>query len=464
MRGIIPLLFLISFLILTCRHSYAFEPIFEARTVAAWGLVQGGPDANPVVQFNGDLTGGKTYRERFLDVPSWIVSDDLDGDGVFEAAVLFKEGTLRVISFSGGRFRTISSARKMAPGAPPLVIPLPDGEALGPLAGIDDRGDLLSIDYETGSTRRIAGGFSTLGHPLAADLDGDGVLEIAGVSDEGYLTIVKGRTQTRGENTVQLLPDTRITAKDMDGDGIVEIAALSKPSGQISPGRLGDDLEAKGLAVFIWDGRNIRVKSELELSEDEVFETLTPMVCSEESGDDPVWMLPVTIRNGGTQIRSYSYKKGLIREKRKGPVSDKGQWIHILGSARLGLNERTNLLAALITEGIRGSLELYRLDLAQTRITLRTSVDTHTSGSRLLEVALIGDMDKDGGSELLAPGKGMSSLVIYSMRSSSIKAKEIFNSSARIVTNLCPGDFNGDGLSDVMFGLEDGTLVILTGE
>jgi hypothetical protein len=227
---------------------------------------------------------------------------------------------------------------------------------------------------------------------------------------------------------------------------------------------MGDDLEAMGLAVFNWDGRYIRLKGEIELPEGEVFEALTPLVSRADNDGDPAWMLPVTTRNEGSQIRSYSYKGGRVREGRNGPLSDSRQWIHILGSAKLGDSGRPYLLTGLMTQGKRGRLELYRLDLAQTRITSGMAADTHIAGSRLLEVALIGDMDKDGRSELLAPGRDRSSLVIYSLEHSKIKAREVLSYSKRIGTNLCPGDYDGDSISDVMFGLEDGTLIVLQGE
>ncbi|MCK5351286.1 VCBS repeat-containing protein, partial [bacterium] len=365
---------------------------------------------------------------------------------------------------SEGRFRTIATVRKMAPETPPVVQSSFGGEPTGGLIGIDDRGDLVSIAYETGRTKRLASGFSTLSHFVAADLNGDGNTEIAAISDEGFMTIVKGRTQTRTDKFVQLLPDSRITVADFDGDDILEIAALSRPTEDLSPGRLGDDIEAQGLAVFNWDGRTLRLKSDYELPDGQIFETLIPIIVGPDGDDDLVLMLPVTEENKGTQIRSYSYSSRRIREKKKGPVSDEDQWVHILGSSKLGTDERDYLLTALISEDDVGDLELYRLDLAQTRITLRSSVSTHLSGSRLLETTLIGDMDRDGGVELLAPGKGQSSLAIYSLDRNRLKRKEIFNSSGKIGTNLCPGDFNGDGISDIIFGLEDGNLVIILGK
>ena len=453
-----------TFLVLFSGHALALEPTLVEDVDRAWRSVLGGTDGNPVVLFDGDLTGGNVTRERFVDVPAWIVSEDFDGDGLYEMAVQFAEGTLRIMSLSEGRFRTIATVRKMAPETPPVVQSSFGGEPTGGLIGIDDRGDLVSIAYETGRTKRLASGFSTLSHFVAADLNGDGNTEIAAISDEGFMTIVKGRTQTRTDKFVQLLPDSRITVADFDGDDILEIAALSRPTEDLSPGRLGDDIEAQGLAVFNWDGRTLRLKSDYELPDGQIFETLIPIIVGPDGDDDLVLMLPVTEENKGTQIRSYSYSSGRVREKKKGPLSDEDQWVHILGSSKLGTGEKDYLITALISEDDEGDLELYRLDLTQTRITLRSSVSTHLSGSRLLQTVLIGDMDRDGGIELLAPGKGRSSLAIYSLDRNRLKKKEIFNSSGKIGTNLCPGDFNGDGISDIIFGLEDGNLVIILGK
>ncbi len=464
MSGSLVSVLVTVFFIILNGHAFALEPTLVEDVDRAWRSVQGGAGGNPVVTFDGDLTGGKVSRERFVDVPAWIVSEDLDGDGVSEAAVQFTDGTLRILTLSADRFRTVATARKLAPEVPPVLLSSFGGESTGGLIGIDDRGDLVSIDHETGRTRRLASGFSPLSHPVGADLDNDGDNEIVAISDEGYITVVKGRTQTRTEKTVQLLPDTRITMSDMDGDGTLEILAFSRPTDRVSPGRLGDDLEAQGIAVFNWDGRSLRLQSDFELPDGQVFEMLTPIIAETGGDDDPILMLTVTEEKKGTQIRSYSYNRGRLREKREGVLSDEEQWIHILGSSRLGNSERVYLLTALLSDDVEGDMELYRLDLAQTRITLSSSVSTHRSGSRLLETALIGDMDRDGEMEMLAPGRDRSSLVVFSLDRNRLNGKEIFNSSGKIGTNLCPGDFNGDGNSDIIFGLDDGTLIILFGE
>ncbi len=462
-RHIAPLATLI-FTVLIIGYGHAFVPTLEGEGEAGWSSPERSRECNPLVSFSGDLTAGRTVRERFATPPVWVMAYDFNSDASCEAGVLFADGTLRILSFSQGRLKTLSSARKLAPESPPVVLEGFAGESTGGLVGIDDRGDLVSIDSQSGRTRRVASGFSTLSYPVAADLDGDGDVEIAAVSDEGYMTVVKGKTRTRSDSSVSLLPDTRIIVADLDLDGQPEIAALSNPMEAFSPGRLGDDLEAGGLAVFRWDGRTLRLEHDLKLSDGEIFQTLSPLVVREEGGE-PLLMLAVTEKNTDrTQIRSFSYNKGRLRERRKGPVTDPGEWIHVLGSATIGDSQRVSLVTAVLPVEGDGDLELNRLDLVQTRITLTSSVNTHAAGSRLLETALFGDFDRDGLVEILVPGEHRSALVLVSLDKNRLKDREIYRGSGKISTNLCPGDFNGDGNGDVAFGLDDGTLVILLGE
>jgi len=462
-RSIVSVL-MTTLLVLFTGHVLAFEPTLVEDPDRGWKSVQGGWDGNPLAPFDGDLSKGNATRERLIDVPAWIVSEDFDGDGTYEAVVQFAEGALKVMSFSGERSRTIATVRNMAPEIPPVVLSSLGGESTGGVIGVDNRGDLVSIEYSTGRTKRLASGLSPLSHLAAGDLDSDGKWEIAAVSDEGYMTVIKDRKQKRINNSVALLLDTRIILADLDGDQILEIVAFSQPVDVQSPGRLGDDLEAKALAVFNWDGRTLRKRSEFVLPVGQFFETLAPIVAGTDGDGEKLLMLPVTTESKGTQVRSYIYSGGRIREKRKGPLSDEDQWIHVLGSAKLGTGEREQLIVALVSEDDEGDLELYRLDLAKTKITLRSTVSTHKSGSRLLETVLIGDMNRDGMIEILAPGPKGLSLVLFTLDRNRLKGKEIFISSGLIGTNLCPGDFNGDGISDILFGLENGSLVVLQGE
>jgi hypothetical protein len=417
-----------------------------------------------------DLTGGSARRERFNDVPAWIVSEDFDNDGRTEAGLLFRDGTFRILSLENGRLRTVSTVRKLAPESPPIVLPKFGGDSTGGLVGIDDRGDLVTIDYESGRTRRAAGGFSSLTYPVGGDFDGDGTFEVAAVSDEGYFTVVSRRTHSRKESSVELLPDTRIVASDLDGTPGHELIAFTQPTDEKAPGRLGDDLDAKGVAVFSWDGRNVSLEDEYILPEGEVFEMILPIVISDDRDDRkgkllPQIMLTVLDDDGKAGLRSYTFENGRIRQRRKGPTVDEDKSIHPLAGALFGDRERLSLATAVLPgDGDGGDLELYRANLAQTRLTLRGVLRTHQSGTRLVETSLVGDFNRNGELDLIVPGPDMESVKLVTLDGSRLKAREIYNASAQLSTNFCPGDYDGDGNMDIMFGLDDGNIVILQGE
>ena len=76
---------------LTVSGAAALEPTFETGEPVPWPSVQGDESGNPYVVIPTDLSAGKSQREKFPDVPAWIVSDDFDGDGKSEAGILFNE-------------------------------------------------------------------------------------------------------------------------------------------------------------------------------------------------------------------------------------------------------------------------------------------------------------------------------------------------------------------------------------
>lgn len=453
---IVTIILLLSTPWLTAAAS--FQP-----TMSANGKICRYLSWDPVPNISTDVTRGKQERRRLNETPDWITRVDVGNDGIDEAAVLFSDGTMKILSLEMGNLRTVSNVHDMAPDSPPIPVSSLGSEHIGGLVGIDDRGDLVAVDAGSGRTKRLAGGFSPVTYPVAADLDGDGNLEIAAVSDEGRMTIVKGKMQVRSDSSTELLPDTRIDVADLDRDGTLDIVVLSSPTDVHKMARLGDDLEAAGLAVFGWDGKNLKLYDEFRLPEGQVFESLIPSVICEEK-EDPVIILVVTEEGNGSWLQSFSYGKGRLRTGRRGPRTTYDQMIHLLGSAKLGGEDRISVVTAVLREDAEGDLELYHTDLARSRTILKSSVFSHTSGSRLVETALIADFNADGMLEILAPADGMSSLRIYSLKGAGLRDSEVYNGSRKITTNLCPGDFDGNGKADVIFGLEDGTLIVLEGE
>ncbi|UCG37765.1 MAG: hypothetical protein JSV00_06030 [bacterium] len=415
-----------------------FEPVLmEGARGRSWSMGNLYVDGNPVLELRTDITGSNTIRERFPGSPAWIVSGDFDANGRDEAGILFSDGTVRFLALDGERLRTISTASRMAPQSPPVPVAELGGEPTGGLVAVDGRGDLVTLEPATGRTTRLAGGFSVFSYPVAADLDADGDLEIAAVGDGGRMTLVKAKIQSRTESSTTMLPDTRISVADLDGDGKPEIIAFSRPTDDPAPQRLGDSLEAQGMAVFSWNGSNLSMEDEIVLPEGQIFEALTPVVVKGDDGGSLV-VTVVTRKEAGSALKSFSYNRGRLRERRSGPETDAGVWVHVTGGAKLGDSDQTWVITSAVTGEDSGELGLYRTDLARTKLTLSSTVSTHTSGSRHVETTLVADFNADGSNEILIPGRDKGSLQMVTLEKNRLRATDVYTGIRRIATNLCP--------------------------
>ena len=441
----------------------AFTLSLDEPVVFEWHSVMGPLTANPVIEFEGDLTKGETKRDRFSDTPKWIVPGAFGNDGKDDLVVLFDDGTLRYLSFSKNSIRTVSTSDGLSPDSPPVILNKESDRFGRGILCIDDRGDMVLITPENGRKRPIADGFSKLTYPTVADLDGDGEIEILVVDENGRFTVITNRNVTRTEKRTTLLPDARIVVGDLNGDKTNEAVALTRPTSEFEYTRLGDNIEAGGLAVFSWDGKSVNLEDEFKLTGDLVFEDHTPLLAdiSDEEGLEII--VPVTEDGNGTKLWSFYYISERIREIRRGPASKSTDWVQPLGVGVLGDSDRKSILYVTNPDS-SGTLEVSRTDLANTRIKAENSISIQIPGTRTIETALIGDFDSDGGLELLAPSADRKSINLFSLEKNRFRTWEIYSGNRVLSTNIAPGDFNGDGKHDVVAGFDDGSVIIILGE
>ncbi len=441
----------------------AFTLSLKEPVVLEWPSVMGPLTANPVINFDGDLTRGATKRVRFSDTPKWIVPGAFGNENKDDLVVLFDNGTLRYLSFSKNSIRTISTSDGLSPDSPPVILNKESDRFGRGILCIDNRGDMVLITPENGRKRPVAGGFSKLTYPTVADLDGDGEIEILVVDENGRFTVITNRNTTRTEKRTTLLPDARITVGDLTGDNRNEAVALTLPTSEFEFAHLGDNIEAKGLAVFSWDGKSVNLEDEFKLKGDLVFEDHTPLLAdiSDEEGLEII--VPVTEDGQGTMLWSFSYISERIREMRKGPASKSTEWVQPLGVGTLGDSDRKSILYVTNPDG-SGTLESSRTDLGITRLKADNSISIQIPGTRTTETALIGDFDSDGHLELLAPSADRKSINLFSQEKNRFRIWEIYSGNRSLSTNIAPGDFNGDGKHDVAAGFSDGSVIVILGQ
>jgi hypothetical protein len=109
-----------------------------------------------------------------------------------------------------------------------------------------------------------------------------------------------------------------------------------------------------------------------------------------------------------------------------------------------------------------GTLEVYYPLLPETRFTLKGKISTLLE-DRVMETAVVGDFNDDGRLELMAPDETQQNLRIFYLENTVLRSIDIAITNYTLVTNLCPGDFNGDERTDIAVGFDNGAVVFLLG-
>jgi len=120
-------------------------------------------------------------------------------------------------------------------------------------------------------------------------------------------------------------------------------------------------------------------------------------------------MVTVSDLVGGARVVAYDETGQLVEE---GPAVGAGfRWRNQIAVGPFGPDGETEL-AVVLTPHIGGVVEFYRMRAGKLDIVARFSGPTsHVNGSRNLDMALAGDLDEDGRTELLVLSRGLTKLI-----------------------------------------------------
>lgn len=347
------------------------------QLTTTFGYTYQQPDGNRLVAGRGNLPASPPLDIALAGEPAWIAAAPVtDGSSVW--AVALSDGRTQA-------FRVDADGQVEALVEPVSITPpqLPPG--MPPLLKIE--GDAASLPVATTDAASLQT------HPVFLPDTG----QMASIQAGGQLLIWNDDQTEFTALEVNPLPDARIL---VDEQG--RLLLLTNPTTRYGHGVLGDGLEAAGITL-IETRPEPRVVNTISIPEPTVVEGIAP-IWTDLDGDG-IREIIVTLSNAnqGAQVVVYSEAGEQIAA---GPAIGRGnRWRHQLVAASFGPNGETELVDVL-TPHIGGTVEFYQLDGSQLRIVAQVpGYTSHVIGTRNLDMAVAGDFDGDGQTELLLPNQ-----------------------------------------------------------
>ncbi len=309
-------------------------------------------------------------------------------------------------------------------------------------------------------TVKVPGGIAGLyrndggrGNPVV--LTGDGTaLELR--VDRGQpllVTLPDFRPPRRGQQP-GMLPD----GEETRGRHPPATAWLTMPTERYPHGILGDAIEASGLHVA-WDDGG---QADFFLDSGSVFEDLRVRFADVDGdGRDELLVIRSYLDKGASLMVLKADGKSIRPFGETEPIGQPSRWLNPVGVADFDGDGRPEV-ALVTTPHIGGSLKLYEFDGGRMREELsEPGFSNHVIGSRVLDMALVLDVNNDTVPDILVPDNSRTRLMALTANRGEVTYLWELRQKARIVTSVLGVDLEGDGVPDLVYGLDDDTLVLV---
>lgn len=352
--------------------------------------------------------------------PAWVAAAPMGEDTAWVAVL--EDGRVQAFRLKNGEAEPVPiSPERILPGSPPLVKV--------------EGGRVTLVTAQSENT-------STLTHPVP--LPGGGLLV---VGEDGEL-FTEGSTTGLSPRIVAL-PDARAVLSPSG-----RVAVLTQPTRRYDHGVLGDGLEAGSLSVL---APGTEVSGSIRPESGGVFEAVAPLWF--EFRGEELLAVSESVDGEGSRISVYRPSGELVAA---GPFVGEGQrWRHLLAAGPFGPGGDVEL-AVVLTPHIGGTVEFYSLSPEDEELEIAASVPgyaSHRIETRNLDTALAGDLDGDGGLELLVPSNDYTSLGAVRRMRGEAQTEWRLGVGGVISTNLASVT-DSEGRISVGAGREDGSLRI----
>ena len=120
-------------------------------------------------------------------------------------------------------------------------------------------------------------------------------------------------------------------------------------------------------------------------------------------------------------------------------------------------------VAAVVTPHLRGELTYYkRVGRQLKRFAAKGGFSTHFIGSRILGMSVVLDANGDGRPDIVAPSLDRETLHAATLAGDgAVKIVRTVRHDSPIVTAIVAHDIDGQGMADIVYGLENGVIVLI---
>lgn len=401
----------------------------ELALTRPFGNTYAQPDGNRLVAGKGSLPQLTPIDIPLDGLPEWVTAVPL-AKGVLWGVIL-ADGRTQTFLVDEGEVTAIES-NELPPGVPRIMTVDPQqGQAIFLNPPAVDPSSQNPVIYNQHGHMAFSG-------------------------EAGALTLMDENGETIATPEVALLPDARILFADNG-----RLLFLTDPTDRYPHAVLGDAIEAGGITL-LETTPEVRITAHIPITEPQVVEGIMPLWLDWDGNGRREIIVTLSDAEQGAQINLFSETGELLAQ---GPAVGRGsRWRHQIAVAPFGPNGEQEL-AGVLTPHLGGQVEFYRWQDDRLQIVAQVpGYTSHIIGTNNLDMALAGDFNGDGRSELLLPTQNRAQLGGIQRTAEGAAALYHLDIGGSVVTNLMgvtmSGEAGSEGVTAVGLGRGDNTLRI----